>query len=243
VSERFVLPPVAEAAGRWGPRAALLVVIAALVLAGCGGDDEEQTSTAATQTTTEATAKPKTTEKKSVPEKTTKQSTQSAPEKTTSAGPTPGTKSVAPGVPVSPGGDNSVQLYGAEGEVDQRDQAIATTRTYLNARLAGNWSLACEQMSSDLKQGLKQLTGGAQKENKNAPKGCAGALRALTVGVPKAALRRSARVGKLLSFRVEGEQAFLIFKSGNKAKFMPMDNQDGEWKVGGIEASEFFLGA
>ena len=71
---------------------------------------------------------------------------------TADAAPEPGTKSVAPGVPVQPGGDNSIQTFGVEGEVGQREQALATLRAYLNARVAGQWAKACAETSEEFKE-------------------------------------------------------------------------------------------
>lgn len=212
---------------------------ALFLIAGCGGDDEKQTSTATKQTPAEATAtaKPKTEQQKSAPAKTQPERTsESTPQSTVpDAGPTPGTKGAAKGVPVTPGGDNSIQTHGSEGEDAERKQATVALTTYLDARLAGQWAKACAEMSKGLKQSIQAFAGGQEG-------GCEAALRALTEGAPKSALRRVAQVKKVLSFRVEGEQAFLIFSAAGTVKYSPMASEDGRWKVAAIEPSEFFLG-
>ena len=55
--------------------------------------------------------------------------------------PNEGTRRVAPGVPTAKGGDNSIQEFGVEGPADDRVQAAVVFQAYLNARLAGDWSL------------------------------------------------------------------------------------------------------
>jgi hypothetical protein len=229
-------PPTAPA--RRSP--ALLGALAIALLAGCGGESADQTETS---TEAESPAAVTTAPSRQPPERDREGGERSSGrsagagggerQSPSGGGPTPGAEEAAPGVPVTPGGDNSIQVYGVEGGVSEREQATAATRTYLNARLARQWSRACAQASSGLKQSLGELAGGG---------GCPAALRALTEGVPESALRRVARVGRILSFRADDEQAFLIFRSGGTVKFMPMDSENGAWKVAAIEPSEFFLG-
>lgn len=223
------------------PLSVLALLLVGTALAGCGGDDEGE-EVATTTTQAERPAATATTTGGGQPQQGGQGDGDTASGggdggatgDTSGNGATPGAEQAAPGVPVSPGGDNSIQTYGEEGEVSDREQAATATRAYLSARAAGNYRRACDQASSGLKQSLGQPTGGSG--------GCPAALRALTEGVPESTLRRVARVGRILSFRTEGEQAFLIFRSGGTVKYMPMASEGGGWKVGAIEPSEFFLG-
>lgn len=227
------------------PLAALALVATALLLPGCGGGDEEQASTAtrAQQETTAAPRqKPNEEKKGSQRNAGSKQpSGQAGGGSNSSEGPVPGAKSAAPGVPIVRGGDNSIQVFGVEGETSQSEQAIATLEAYLNALRAGEWSRACAATSSEFKQELATMIARARaRGDARKPKGCATTLRQLFADAPKAALRAAAQVNEVLSFRVEGEYAYIIFKGAEGAvRFIAMASDDGEWKVNTLEPTEF----
>jgi hypothetical protein len=93
------------------------------------------------------------------------------------------------------------------------------------------------------KRGRLGQLGQLSATRRRAPPSRHDSVRSAALGVPKSALRRVAQVKKVLSFRVEGEQAFLIFKgAGGALKYAPMASEGGEWKVAAIEPTEFFLG-
>jgi hypothetical protein len=144
--------------------------------------------------------------------------------------PEPGTKAVAPGVPVQPAGDNSIQTFGTEGEVEGREQALTTLRTYLSARAAGRWAEACAATSRQFKRQLATVAATLPKNMQ--PKGCAAALRFFFHWFPQAALRASAEVRDLLSFRVRGRYAYIIFRGAEeKVGYIAMRNDDGVWRI------------
>lgn len=229
--------------------AAALTLVVVLACSGCGGDDQGETTAASTRAERQATTARGTAPQRETGEKSgsgrqngggKRGAEGSAPPQSSSGGgPTPGTKSVAAGVPTSPGGDNSIQAYGVEGGVPERDQAAAALRAFLSARAAGEWARACAQMSSGLKQSLRALVPGGGKQ-KSRP--CPVILRDVTAGARQAVLRAQAQVGDILSFRAENDQAFLIFRGPDGVRYMPMAREDGAWKVGSVEPAQFFLG-
>ena len=129
------------------------------------------------------------------------------------------------------GGDNSLQDHGSEASADELAQAAAALHGYLDARAAGAWRDACSYMVSGIAEGLAQFAGGARRQ------GCPELLAALSAGMPES-VRRTITEADVGSLRVDGDSAFLLFRGAdNTVYFMPMGNEDGEWKVGAIAAS------
>ena len=162
------------------------------------------------------------------------------PAPTTSAPlPNEGTRRVAPGVPTAKGGDNSIQEFGVEARADERVQAARVFQAYLNARAEGEYALACSYLSESMKSQLASFGGQARGQS---PPDCAQTMRAFTQGVPKAALRNAAEI-RVLSMRVEGGQAFLLYRDGeNLPSAVPMNEEGGAWKVSAIAGSALVLG-
>jgi hypothetical protein len=227
----------------------LLAACAALALAGCGGEHEESATSAATgermATTEAAPAEAATPEGRQgdggQPDR--KKAGGGQPERTarqdTSPGsPEPGAKAVAPGVPVQPAGDNSIQTFGTEGEVEGREQALATLMDFLDARAAGRWAEACAATSRQFKRQLATAAGALPKDKR--PEGCAATLRFVFSSAPPAALRESARVTELLSFRVRGGYAFIIFRvAEGEVDYIAMRDDNGVWKVNTTNPESF----
>ena len=220
-----------------------LALIGALAFAGCGGGDSATT----TSETTSAAAKPETKAPEPRPQRQKPSSGDSAvpapaePHGSVGA-PVPGAKAPAPGVPVTPEGDNSVQTFGAEGETDPREQATATLKDYLMSKAAGEWARACAATSEEFKRELATMIERAHvKGDVQKPEGCVETLEVLFGEAPKATLESAAQVGEVLSFRVKDDgYAYLIFKgAGGATKFIAMANDDGTWKVNTFEPAEF----
>lgn len=231
-------------------------LLALALLAGCGGGDAGEGSTAGGEaarsgTGTEEAASTPSAERKHAAERL------SAPPHHGSSGsdgdgaepggpaPTPkaslpneGTKKVAPGVPTAKGGDNSIQEFGVESESAERVAASRALKVYLVARAAGDWSRACAGISAGLEAEIGHLGGPATQEERSR---CAKALRTLTEGVPADALRISAAI-HVLSMRVEGSTAYVIYKNGEGAPTaIPMAREGDEWKVGALDGSALVL--
>lgn len=221
--------------------ASLVLLSLLLALPGCGGGGGDSPSTSATSTSTAeqgtTTEQPQPSQPKSKP------SSSNPPRQHVPTGhPTPGAKAVAPGVPTTKGGDNSIQAFGSEGEEDPREEAISNLTVYLEARLAGEWERACALVSAEFRDQLEQLIENAKGKDK--PKGCPGTLALFTPEDAKAELRERSLVSEVLSFRVEGEYAFLIFKGAEgKAMFIAMAEDDGQWRVNVPEPEAFAVGS
>jgi len=131
------------------------------------------------------------------------------------------------------GGDNSIQEYGEETSGADFDAAARVLHEYLDARAARAWGAACERLSAtsveELTQQLGAAAGGRQPS-------CAAVLAALTSPLPPSVLREAAEAD-VGAVRVEGERAFVLFHGPHGAYFMPMADEDGDWKVAAIAAS------
>jgi hypothetical protein len=216
-----------------------LALCAVLALAGCGGGGEQPSVRSATageeRAETTAAARPEQRQQSGGG-----QPGRLARQQTSAGLPKPGAKPVAPGVPVQPAGDNSIQTFGVEGPVDQRAQALATLRTFLSARAAGRWAEACAATSRQFKRELAITA--ARLPTKKQPKGCAAALGFFIRWIPRAALRASAEVKELLSFRVKGRYAYIIFRGAEgKVDYIAMRNDGGVWKINTANPEAFPL--
>jgi hypothetical protein len=142
-------------------------------------------------------------------------------------------------VPVQAGGDNSIQKFGVEGGAEEREQALLTLRTYLNALLDEQWPQACAETSSEFKEQLTQMM--AAEPAAEQGEGCPASLPRIMRFGSLAQLRAEA-VGleELLSFRVEGGYAYAIFEDvDGKASFIAMADDDGTWKVNTVAPAPF----
>ena len=218
-------------------RGLLLLLLGAIVIGGCGGGgDEESNSKAATEqveTTTEAGQRQ---EGKEAPPQTPPE-----PNPPTATERTPGSRAVAPGVPTTKGGDNSIQAFGTEGQSEEAAQAAANLRAYLSARVAGDWAAACAVVSQEFRKQLEMLIERAKAKGAQKPEGCPETLELLFGKAASKALQEAAQVNRVLSFRVEESgYAYLIYEDAEgEIRFIAMANEDGAWKVNTIEPTGF----
>lgn len=214
----------------------LLFLLVVLLLGGCsgGGDGEGGSGTVSaparatapgTAPATAPTPRPEVDSRSAPPRPRRQESIEGEP--------LPGAKAVAPGVPIVRGGDNTIQAFGVEGEEDESARAYVSLRAYLAALRAKEMTRACALASSEFRKQLARLIEQAKtRGNAEKPDGCAGVLQVLFGGIPEDALGVLTQAGELLSFRVEGDYAYLIFRgSQGKAMFVAMANEEGGWRV------------
>lgn len=242
------------AIGRWRALACLAI----LMLAGCAGEDTAGTSTATSGGAqrgagAEAKAKPQRAgeearaKKRQVQKQDGSGRSTPAPEPAgpppTRSGPLPneGSKKAAPGVPTAKGGDNSIQEYGIEATSSARVDATRTLQAYLDARATREWARACAHLSTSIKEEVLRFLSGAAKSDSSEPPDCAEIMRRLSARVPQSALRKAASI-RVLSMRIEAEQAFLIYKGGEGVPLaIPMAREQGEWRVAAIDGSALVI--
>jgi hypothetical protein len=140
-------------------------------------------------------------------------------------------------VPTTKGGDNSIQTYGTESESTERIQAARVAEAYLSARAQGRWAEACTYLAASIRERLKALA----VHLKKGPQDCAAMMAALGEGVPRSTLAQAAQI-HVLSFRVEGEHGFLVYRDGAGKPFnIPMAPEGGRWMVAGLIGSELLV--
>jgi hypothetical protein len=153
--------------------------------------------------------------------------------------PNEGTKAIAPGVPTTQGGDDSIQSYGIESNGDERVQAAGVLEAYLQAELSGNWSKGCSLLAAETREDLERLW-----EKASGTKGgqaCEKAMAGFLQGVPRNEIRALADL-HVLSMRVEGDRGFVIYDDGKgTASESPMQLEQGHWRVRTLIAKELLL--
>jgi len=144
------------------------------------------------------------------------------------AAPVEGSERAAPGVPVSNGGDNSIQTWGLEASAAQREEVTATLQAFYDARAEADWATACSYLAGDQRA---EFAGFVRGRSGNAA--CAEAMRALAQGVPERAFDREARIDYVLSLRVGRGNAFLIYTRPGEPQVYAnaFVDEDGSWKV------------
>ena len=226
-------------------KAPLLLALGLLaLLAGCGGGSASTSSTTSTGATAQVSAaKPR-------PQRRPKQKNSGKPQgaKSQRAGdsvltdpkplPNQGTAAVAPGVPTVRGGDDSIQTYGLEAQSADRVRAARLVEAYLGAQAAGRWASACADLSAVIREKLDLAAKGAPNIHVS---GCPGALAALLSKTPRATRRRAAQI-QVLSLRVKGAQAFVIYRDGEGKPYNLLLRREGaEWKIGSLTGIELVL--
>jgi hypothetical protein len=132
------------------------------------------------------------------------------------------------------GGDNSVQEFGEESNETELEEAATALHAYLVARAEEDWATACANLSESV---AEQLQGLASRAEGLEGKGCAAILQALTPKLPPS-VRQESTIVDAGSLRLEGEQAFLIYRGAEgKTYTILMAPEDGTWKVGSLAAT------
>lgn len=212
---------------------------AALALAGCAGAGGDSTATTTARQTTTGAQGPKPADNGMSRDSGSQPSTTPQPITSPSKGGNVGSKAATPGVPIAKGSDNSIQTFGLEASGSERARATAIARAYLGARASKRWVVACSYLAGPLKGQLEALLPRAPSAK---AKGCAAAIEAISTGVPASVLRKGATV-HVLSLRVKGPRAFLIYRGGGGGTplALPMAREGGAWKVGALAANPLSL--
>jgi len=137
--------------------------------------------------------------------------------------PEPGAKAAAPGVPTTEGGDNSIQTWGVEASGAERARLTAIARAFYDARAAAEWNRACARLAAEQRRASERLAG----RNR-----CGAALARLAQGIPARAFAEEAEIDAVLSLRVGGGHAFLIYaRPGGKVFATALRREGNAWKV------------
>lgn len=132
----------------------------------------------------------------------------------------------------SRGGEKSIEEFGEEAAGADRGSILGTFDGYLEAVAEEDAAAACSYLSATVQRSLKQLVARG-KENLE----CAQILPRLLAPTAATVAREQAR-GEVTRVRVEGDQAFVVFRApGAKLYVLGLVDEDGEWKATTIAAS------
>jgi len=127
--------------------------------------------------------------------------------------------------------ESALVTYGEEGDGSEREQAIETVSRFLAARSAGDWKVACEQLSGSLVEKFERL---ATTTTTLANNSCAPFLDAFVQLSAEELSEKDAEGGSL---RQAGRRGFLIYFGAHEVVCaMPLEEEDGEWKVAAVSA-------
>lgn len=188
---------------------ALALLVAALAVgAGCGGDDDGGTTQGAATTTTEGSP---------------------------SAGQGDGGEQGQGGGDAAEedhrGGEKSIEEFGDEADESDREAILGTFEEYLTAVAAKDAATACSHLSAAVQESLQQLVATDKKVS------CAQILPEL-LAPTAAAISREQANGEVTRVRIEGDQAFVVFRApGAKLYMLGLVDEGGEWKTTTVAAS------
>lgn len=243
--------------------ALVLAALLAVGISACGGDDASTSTTSSSPTsptTTEAStpsgdsgnARPEAKGPHSKEETASKPkpSQQDAEEPEGSGGGSGSSGSAVKAAPLrvsgggsapfrEPGGDNSIQDYGSEGDQAELEAAAEAVHSFLVTRAREDWATACSYLSSSMVKQLEEL---ASQSEQLKGKGCAPILDALTASVPDATRTAMTEVDAA-SLRYDEERAFLLYHGADDTDyFIPMVEEQGNWKVSALASTPFYSG-
>jgi hypothetical protein len=149
----------------------------------------------------------------------------SGSESKTGPGPSKGERSYAFR---TPGGDNSIQEYGEEGDSSDRAEADASIAALYRAVTSGDWGEVCAKYLSS--KNIEQITLLAEKSPQIKGKSCAEVLGGLNQVA--AGNTPDKPDGGVVSLRIEGDTAFAIWRgSDGKGYALPLTLEGGVWKL------------
>jgi hypothetical protein len=140
------------------------------------------------------------------------------------------------GVPLTPGGDNTIQAYGHEAGAAQRRQVAATLKEYVAARRSDDWKRACALMSPELLGDLAVIAG---KSSRLEGKPCATIAALVDANLPRQSnpTPPDDATPELVSLRVKGADAIAIYTARDRFYYLPFDLDHGRWEVSELNGS------
>jgi hypothetical protein len=137
------------------------------------------------------------------------------------------------GVPLMPGGDNSIQTFGSEAPSAERRLIWRLAQSYLDARTAGRWAEACPHLTAELKRRFAELARGAPRLRRA---GCGAILAAVHRTIPESIRAQRGPIG-MASVRLEDDLGFAIYRAADGAFYsLPIVREGRNWKVAAVDA-------
>lgn len=142
---------------------------------------------------------------------------------------------------VTPGGDNSIQEYGSEGDADERTEALVVIKAVGKASETGQWAEVCAKYLSA--KNLEQFELIAEKIPKFQGKSCTDILAGLSPGQKGISSPTEPKEG-VASIRKDDENAFAIYVGADGGHYAwPMAIEDGALKATALAPTPLNPGA
>ena len=193
-----------------------MALVGALGLLGVGCGSGSSSSSSAGSAAPESTAATQgasstPTQATTTTEASTEQGTQGSSGETSSSSQTP---------------ENSIKDYGSAASSADKAALKSAAFSFFSAMANSDYAKLCDSLAASNRKGLQAFL-----KAKHQSGGCPAILKMLiaTRGLPEA---RKAAAGKLISVRVKGSTAFVIFQpKGGKPSYFVMKREGGAWKA------------
>lgn len=130
---------------------------------------------------------------------------------------------------VGKGENGKLAKAGKEASVADREAASKVLEESFEAREAKAWAAQCGTLTA---KAVKTVEEEAAKEGK--AKGCASSLESIGKTAPQSILENP-MTEPIAALRINGGEAFAFFHgTGGKDYVIPMEKENGEWKVSGL---------
>jgi hypothetical protein len=125
--------------------------------------------------------------------------------------------------------------FGTEGDDAEREAASQVLEENLKAREAGDWQAQCSTMTAKV---IKQAE--SESVHLGAKGGCAEALEVAAEPLASSkAIRADTMTGPIDVLRVKEARAYALYHGTKGHDYaIPMEKEDGGWKVGSVVTSE-----
>jgi len=127
------------------------------------------------------------------------------------------------------GGKEPVATFGKEASESERAEASAVLDENLTARQEGDIAGQCGTLG---KRGLESVSATSAKE----PSKCVAELKKIAEPLSSTEnARKDTLAGEIAALRVDGKKAYALYHGNDGNDYaMPMEQEGGRWKVGGI---------
>jgi hypothetical protein len=134
---------------------------------------------------------------------------------------------------LKPKGKNEIATFGQEAPPELREAASAIVTESLKARAAADFATQCETLNM---KGIADVPGAENHSD------CPKALRAYAEPLANSKkIRADTLSGPIAAFRVKGDQGYAIYHGNDGKNYaMPMEKEDGSWKVSSVTTIELW---
>jgi hypothetical protein len=129
------------------------------------------------------------------------------------------------------GGSNKPATFGAVASDEEREAASKVLEENLEARATGDWAVQCATLTASRAEHVEIYAAG---------EGCAAAMKVQAEPFAQSKeIRSNTMTGPIDVLRVKGDEGYALYHGkGGQDYAMPMEKEDGEWKVARLATNE-----